>query len=448
ALNYIASAYLGGKKYAEAANFFKQCYQSFESIADSNQMASALNNIGYSYMGLKKPKEALDYYLRALKIVENIGDLNSQATYEHNIAYLYYYFNEYQKAIQYNKKAEQLAMQQSMPDILLQVYKTYGQLYAGEGNSDKATEYFNRYELLHDSIYSQELTKQFSEMQVKYETEKKETQNKLLKNENDLKTAQLSRSKILQIFLGSVILMVIVVAYLLFVRAKLKQKQVLDAELLRQQELRSKAVIEAEEQERIRIARELHDGIGQQLSAAKLNISGLQGSIKTSKPGEITMLQNALDLLDESVKEVRAVSHNMMPNALFKSGLVSAVREFINKISSSGNLKINLQIVGLTNRLESTVENILFRVLQELVNNIIKHAHASEVGIQFIKHEKELTILIEDNGVGFDVEKQLAETDGGMGLKNIETRIAFLRGEVIFDSYPGKGTTVTIEIPL
>jgi two-component system NarL family sensor kinase len=242
--------------------------------------------------------------------------------------------------------------------------------------------------------------------------------------------------------------LVLAVSYLLFVRAKLKQKQLLDKELIMQKELRSKAVIEAEEKERVRIARELHDGIGQQLSAAKLNISGLQASLKTNKPEEEVMLRNAMDLLDESVKEVRAVSHSMVPNALIKSGLVSAVREFVNKISSTGDLKVNLEIVGMSERLEGTLENILFRVLQEIVNNIIKHSQAREVGIQFVKHDSDLTILIEDNGVGFDVDKKLNDPEGGIGLKNIQSRIDFLNGEVHFDSYPGKGTTITIEIPV
>jgi signal transduction histidine kinase len=216
--------------------------------------------------------------------------------------------------------------------------------------------------------------------------------------------------------------------------------------LLQQQELRSRAIIEAEEKERTRIARELHDGIGQQLSAAKLNISGLQASLNTNNNEEKVMIQNAIDLIDESVKEVRVVSHSMMPNALIKSGLVSAVREFINKISSSGSLRINLEIVGLTDRLEQTVETVLFRVLQELVNNIIKHAQATEVSIQLIRHETELTILIEDNGVGFNVDKVL-DKEGGIGLKNIQSRVAFLNGQVFFDSHVDKGTTVTIEIP-
>jgi len=221
----------------------------------------------------------------------------------------------------------------------------------------------------------------------------------------------------------------------------------MDAELINQQELRSRAIIEAEEKERTRIAKELHDGIGQQLSAAKLNISGLQASLHTNNDEEKVMLQNAIDFIDESVKEVRSVSHSMMPNALVKSGLVSAIKEFVTKISSSGALKINLEIVGLSDRLEQTVETVLFRVLQELLNNIIKHAKAAYVNIQVIKHEKELTILIEDNGVGFDTEKELSNNNG-IGLKNIQSRVAFLNGQVFFDSHISKGTTVTVEIPI
>jgi signal transduction histidine kinase len=341
-----------------------------------------------------------------------------------------------------------MAKEQGMTSNLMGVYLAAAQLHAMQNKGILANEYFTRYVAMKDTFFSKETAKQFSEMQVKYETEKKESENKLLQKENELKSAEISKGRITQLFLVSAIVLGALIAYLLFVRTRLKQKQVLDKELLKQQELRSKAVIEAEEKERVRIAKELHDGIGQQLSAAKLNISGLQASIKTTNEQEAVMLQNALDLLDESVKEVRSVSHSMIPNALIKSGLVSAVREFINKISSSGNLKINLEIVGLNERLETTVENILFRVLQELVNNIIRHSRATEVGIQFIKHENELTILIEDNGVGFDVNAQLSESNGGIGLKNIISRVAYLNGEVNFDSFPAKGTTVTIELPL
>lgn len=448
ALNYMAVAFYGEKKIDEALKTQKHAYDIFAEIPDSNYMAAALCNMGYYSRLLYKDREAVGYYGKALSIAERINDINSVAMYCQNLAGTYSDMKLFNEAAAYIERAEKLAREQSMNDVLTQVYRIKAELCIRAGKQDEAITYLQKFEQLKDSVFSKETAKQFSEMQVKYETEKKESENNLLQKENELKTAQLSRGRVIQLSLAGAILMSILVMYLLYVRSRLKQKQLLAAETLRQQELRSKAVIKAEEKERTRIARELHDGIGQQLSAAKMNISGLRGAIKITQPEEELMLQNALDLLDESVKEVRSVSHSMMPNALVKSGLVSAVREFINKISSSGNLKINLEIIGLKDRMEAQVENILFRILQEVVNNIIKHAGASEVGIQFIKHEKELTILVEDNGVGFDVGKQLSETQTGIGLRNIASRVAFLNGEVIFDSFPGKGTTVTIEIPL
>ncbi len=444
--HYLATVYTVDKNYRSAIAEEMLTLGLYRELGQENGIAVAYNNIGLFQDMDANYKEAIPNFLNALDIAVKINDINSQALYCDNIANTYLKLKEYSLCEKYLNRAKQIASAQSLNDILMMVHKTFGDLYAKTNRGEEAVKSYNIYTRFVDTLYSKENAKQIAQMNVKYETEKKESENKILLAENEIKTVQLSKSRITQIFLAIGILLVIIVSYLLYNRTKLKQKEILNEELLKQQSLRSKAVMEAEEKERIRIARELHDGIGQQLSAAKLNISGLQDSIKTSKPEEITMLQNALDLLDESVKEVRAVSHSMVPNALIKSGLISAVREFINKISSSGNLKINLEIVGLNNRLENTVENILFRVLQEVVNNIIKHSKATEVSIQFIKHDNELTILIEDNGVGFVVEKLSSES--GIGLKNIQSRVAFLNGEVIFDSYPGKGTTVTIEIPL
>ena len=215
--------------------------------------------------------------------------------------------------------------------------------------------------------------------------------------------------------------------------------------MLKQQELRSKAIIDAEENERKRIARELHDGLGQQLSAVKLNMSSLDSSLELKTDEQRKMLQNALDIIDDSVKEVRAVSHSMMPNALVKSGLKEAIKEFVNRLGKTDHLKFDLQISGLNERLNTTIETIVFRVLQEIVNNILKHSKATIVTIQIIKDIEELTIIVEDNGVGFDVNT--AKSDG-IGLKNLQSRIEYLHGTVNIDSHLQKGTTIIIELPI
>jgi signal transduction histidine kinase len=307
-----------------------------------------------------------------------------------------------------------------------------------KGNTESAQIYFEKGIRVSDSILNTDVTKQIAEMGTKYETEKKEQENLLLKKDNKIKSLSLW-------FLIIGLLLTVATFYLIFNRNKMKQKTLLQAEMLKQQELRSKAVLDAEETERQRIAKDLHDGIGQMLSAVKLNLSTVQSKI-TINENEKLLFQNAISLVDDSVKEVRSISHNMMPNMLIKKGLANAVRDFIDKLSGT-TLKIDLEITGMNERLESTLESILFRVLQELVNNIIKHAQANHITIQLLKFENEITIMIEDNGVGFKVDDTL-QSDKGIGLKNIISRIDFLKGNINFDSTINKGTTVTIDIPL
>ena len=134
-----------------------------------------------------------------------------------------------------------------------------------------------------------------------------------------------------------------------------------------------------------------------------------------------------------------------MPNALLKSGLASAVKEFLDKIDNR-IIKINLHSEGLQERLDGNTETVLYRVIQECVNNVIKHSGASNLDISLIKDADGIAATVEDNGKGFDTaDKQKFE---GIGLQNISSRVAFLKGTVDFDSAPGKGTLVAIHVPI
>jgi signal transduction histidine kinase len=335
-------------------------------------------------------------------------------------------------------KAYTLAIKMNQTNNLKQSYAKYFNYYMQKGNTDLAESFFDKYNQMRDSVLNSDVTHQITEMGTKYETEKKEQENLLLKKDNKIKSLTLW-------FLAIGLFLATLTFYLIYNRNKLKQNALLQAERLKQQELRSKAVLEAEETERQRIAKDLHDGIGQMLSAVKLNLSSVQHRI-TIDEKENLLFQNAITLVDDSVKEVRSISHNMMPNMLIKKGLANAVRDFIDKLSGT-TLKIDLEITGMNERLETSLESIIFRVLQELVNNIIKHANANHITLQLLRFENELTIMIEDNGVGFNVDETL-NSDKGIGLKNIISRIEFLKGNIHYDSTIGKGTTVTIDIPL
>ncbi|MFZ4797564.1 MAG: tetratricopeptide repeat-containing sensor histidine kinase [Bacteroidia bacterium] len=449
----IATALENLSNYYEKTGDFKTAIKTemkslniFYKLNDSTAIAAVLNNIGFYYDKIKEYKTALNYYLKALAIAEKINDINSAGIFSNNIGNIYCILKDYKNAELHLKKSEIICKEQSIESTLFLTYKSLGDLYAITGKGELAVAYYNKFSLLKDSIFNIDLATQVGEMQTKFETNEKEAANILLQKENEITTAQLNKSNIIKWSLVLGIILVILVSYLFYNRYKLKQKSVLDAEILRQQEENSKAIIDAEERERTRIARDLHDGIGQQLSAAKLNLAALKSFINPQETKEITLFENATGLIDEAVNEVRSVSHNMMTNSLIKHGLISAVRDFINKLNQSAGLKINIETYGIDERLESTVEMILFRVLQELVNNILKHAHATEVSIQFVKHENELSLIIEDNGVGFDT-KNLGNFEG-IGLKNIQSRIKYINGKVFFDSYLTKGTTVNIEVPL
>ena len=230
-----------------------------------------------------------------------------------------------------------------------------------------------------------------------------------------------------------------------FLAYRVKQMQETSKQLLIEKNFvlqqRTQAVLEAEERERIRIARDLHDGIGQMLAAARMTL----GNYLSQKKIDVIEIQNSLDLLEDSIREVREISHNMMPGTLTKFGLSSALKQFVNKINALGTLKVELQVVGIKGRLDEKIEMMLYRIVQEIISNIIRHAEATKVSIELIKHDNELILMVEDNGKGFDIENV---ENQGIGLKNIATRVEYLNGYVNFDSSLGHGTSVVIEIPL
>ena len=213
--------------------------------------------------------------------------------------------------------------------------------------------------------------------------------------------------------------------------------------MLQQQKQASQAIMEAEENERARIASDLHDGIGQMMSAANLNLSSLKTGLSFPDPQSEQDFDRIVSLVDESCRELRNVSHNIMPNALLKGGLASALRDFIHKIDHR-TIKVNIYTDGLHERLDVNTETILYRIIQECVNNVIKHAKANSLDITVIRDDQEISVTVEDNGIGLDTQNQ---PDGGIGLKNIRSRVNYLRGTVEWDSAPGKGTVVAINIP-
>jgi two-component system NarL family sensor kinase len=401
---------------------------------------------GLTKSRLKDYVHSLEFEKRALVLKKQLKDATGTAEVLTNLCSDSRRIKDFSNSIQYGLEAMRIADSIHSNFERLNAAESIALTYSKLGNYEKAYAYQQLFSELTDSVMSEKKNEQIARMQTQYDTEKKIQENVQLTQQNKLKDLEIGRQKMQRYIVIGSALFLMVLAFLLYSRYRVKQREILSAEIIRQQDMRSKAIIETEEKERIRISRDLHDGIGQTLSAAKLNMSALEGSLHLQNEDQRQNMKNAIELMDESIKEVRAVSHNMMPNALLKSGLGTAVREFLNRIGDTDKVKVDLQVVGMNERLESTTETILFRVLQELVANIVKHAKTGYIGIQLIRHEKELVLMIEDRGIGFDLKK--LNDAAGMGLRNVQSRIAYLNGTVDFDSQPGKGTTVTIEIPL
>ena len=433
------SIYYSGKGDFKTA--FNNQLEAVRLFIQQNKMSEAA--LGYSNAGAYqfftgKIDSALVYYFKSRDIGDTLNDLRVQSVSNANIAEAYENLGKIAEAIIYYNKSINYSRAGELKEQLLFCYGQLAGIYQKKADYPAAITFMKMQQQVKDSIINIASAKQVNELQTQYETAKKEQQIQQQQFELTTKNYWIAAIAGLLVLGG-------LLGFSFYRSNKLKQQKRLQEEIMQQQDRATRAVIEAEENERKRIAGELHDGVGQTMSAAKMNLSSIESRLNFNNEEDRIAFEKIVNLVDESCKEVRSVSHNMMPNALLKSGLSNGVKDFIDKIDSR-ILKVNLYSEGLNERIDSNVEAVLYRVIQECVNNVIKHSGANELDISLIKDGDGIAATIEDNGKGFVVlEKTVTE---GIGLKNIRTRIGYLKGTVDFDSAPGKGTLVAIHVPL
>ncbi len=441
-LNNLGQAHFFQKNYAEALRFYFESKSLKERIGDKRGIGNACNNISSVYNDQGEYAKALPYNDTALAIRRAQGDKKGISTCLSNVGKIYHNLKRYAESLAATQEAMMIAKEIDYQEPIIEGYNSLSLYYEATGNMGEALRYHKMYKDANDSVFNKDMSEQIATLQTQYERAKQDT-----KIEEQKKELLLKEEKQKQLMYGSVagFLLMGFGGFAWYNQRKHKQQKQMDAVLLKEQELKNKAVIEAEDKERIRIARELHDGVGQTIGAAVMNLDLLGEVIEQRAPEKMEQYEKVKSLMNDGAKELRVVSHSMIPNALLRSGLATAVREFVNK-TSSDKLKFNLDIVGLNERLPEQVETGIFRVLQELVTNILKHANATIVGITITRDEKEITLMVEDNGKGFNMNN-LGEK-AGIGVKNIMSRVAYLHGNVDWDSQIGKGTTVSCNVPL
>jgi two-component system, NarL family, sensor kinase len=425
-------------QFDSAIDAYNKALEIYIAANDSNHIAIGYNNLGVVYKNKGAYNQALLHYQKVVELEKILGNQYILGATYINIGSVNIKLKKYNEAITYNRLGFTIAKDIGAQYLMVAAADNMAQAFYQLKMPDSAYAWQTIRFAENEKYLNAENSRQINEMQAKYETEKKE-------QTIALQQTKLSRQKLL-ITGGSVLVILLLLsAYLLYRRNTLKKEKQMQQQLLAQREAATINILTAEENERKRIAAELHDGVGQLMTAAWLNLEVLDKQLQHTGGELHQLLHKASTLVGECCKEVRQVSHNMMPNALLKKGLVNAIKEFTQQIDNSV-ISINLQAEGLNTEINSLTETILYRVVQECVNNTIKHAAATELDISIHNSDKGIDLLIEDNGKGFDTIA-ISKPGTGLGLQNIQSRIAFLKGTVHWDSSPGNGTVVAIHIP-
>jgi two-component system, NarL family, sensor kinase len=360
----------------------------------------------------------------------------------HNLGRAYTLKNDYDNALLNLKKALEISKELNIKNIEQYATGSLSFLEEKQGNYKQAFLYLKNYIDITDTVNAKYNRDKTTELTTKYETEKKETQLKL-------QQSSIKQKNILNILLGSIATAILILSLFSYKNYQNKQKlqQQKISELETKQQLNAtEAVLKGEEQERTRLAKDLHDGLGGMLSGIKYSFNAMKGNLIMT-PDSAQAFERSMDMLDSSIKEMRSVAHNMMPEALVKFGLDTALKDFCNEIQQSGALQISYQSIGLGNAvIDQTVGITIYRIVQELINNTMKHAMAKNAIVQVTKGNGQLSVTVEDDGKGFD--KAILKQRAGMGWSNITNRIDFLKGKIDVDSQSGKGTSVHIEIEI
>lgn len=338
------------------------------------------------------------------------------------------------------EQAELQAKELSSFQLNKRVYSLYKEIAAASGDYKNAFYYAQLYQQNSDSVFFEKRNNTLNELETKYQTAQKET--KIAQQQAEL---QQSKTR----FLIAVIFFLILFAgasllYLFFrQRQKLLQNKIITIEQQRKLEL-TQAIIDGEEQERTRLAKELHDGIGGLMSMLKLQFTNFKKSHTAIE--ENNEYNSALELLNTTSQDIRKISHALMPSALERLGLIDALEQFCTQVQHSSNIEIDFQYYNLEARLPQRLELLTYRIVQELLNNILKYAEAKEVIVQLSKNENTISMTVEDDGKGFDVAT--IKNKDGIGLNSMQKRVELLGGKMDIDAAPGKGTSVHIELPI
>lgn len=417
-------------------------------LAERNKDMQALANshfiLGTIYSNAGEYKLALEQYETGRPIRQKVGNPLFIVSDLYTMADLYHKTGQYKKGVEVASEALKLV---EAYDLTLKYENTYLSLarnYEGLKDFANASKYYKLYASAKDTAYTNANATAIAEMQARYETEKNEKLLALQKVEIVEKDAKIQETYFVIVFL--VITLITLTLLFSLIRSRMLRRQLIlqQEKEVQVREAHIQATIQSQERERKRFAQDLHDGMGQLISALRLTMHSVN---KTSSIEErVGVSEKGEKILNAMHDEIRGIAFNLMPQTLVKHGLVPALKEMCERLNS-GDIRIQLSSYDLPDRMDEVFEVSLYRVIQEWVNNVIKYSGAKNIQLQLTGYEDECNIVIEDDGRGFNPLN--LENSKGNGWRNIKSRLNLIKASIEIDSREGlTGTTTIIKLPV
>lgn len=329
------------------------------------------------------------------------------------------------------------------------IYQQLATVNASLGQTKEAYDWLQQYSTLNDSLHESKLQKNIQELEIKYNKAENEKKIAVLNADKEKAILAARNNRLMNWLLGAAALLLLAVAAFTGLLYKNNKKLARQKELNYRQQLKEaeqrrqiqigQALLQGEENERERVARDLHDGLGGMLAGIKLNLAALPAGTNGSQQ----QLHRVIHQLDSSATELRRIARNMMPEALLHYGLEAALKELCESLATP-TLQVLFQPFGISTQLPRATQATIYRMVQEMLTNAIRHANASEIILQCSQNQHTFFITVEDNGKGFD--KALVNHTKGIGLTNIKKRVEYLNGKMEIIAAINEGTTINIEL--
>ncbi|WP_295794788.1 sensor histidine kinase [Mucilaginibacter sp.] len=466
------------------------------SVKDQNVLAEALVNTSSVYINLGKLNKALALLTEAKAISEKKNDkitlltelvgfnkifvlqgryddlkkytdrivvLSKETGNDRTMADAEYYlglytFNnkDYPAAAGHLKKSISISREVKAVSVEEESYSALGDVELLMGNFAAYHKDRNLEDSVRAKLHADQILINTQELETKYNVAKKEVEISNLNKEKQIQALTLQTRTIYIVILTCALAVLIVFTWLIRNNSIRKEKLLINERELKEQQIQilekekellsTQALMEGQEAERSRLAKDLHDGLGGILTGTKYSLSSMKQNMIISADNAAAF-EKTMNMLDQSISELRRVAHNMMPESLLKLSLNDAIEDYCHQITNSGALKVTYQSFDIDKlTANEAVKIAVYRIVQELINNVVKHAGAKTAIVQITLKEAILGITVEDDGKGFELANlSFAE---GMGYKNLKSRVDFLKGNIDVKSERGKGTSVLIQLPV